>query len=377
MAESPKPAHGTFHIPSLDGLRAISWGIVFVGHAWEGSHFPGGLGVTIFFFLSGYLITTLMRMELEKSGTISFKEFYLRRAFRILPPFYLTLGVAFLLAKFGGFLQPPQDLGLSVVAQGMHVANYWMLTHPGHFMDGTGVYWSLAIEEHFYLVFPALYLFLMKSPSLRPRLPSILVGICMTVLAWRLFCTVVMHRSDESVYVATDTRIDAILWGCVLAVHRNPMLDPDPVGKTPVWRFVLLPIGIVTILACLVLGNEHHGNVFFRQTIRYTLIELGLYPIFAVAISRPDFFIMRPLQWAPLRFVGTLSYSLYLVHHLVIYMVGGPAENARSAVKIGGISLVVSFVISYAIYRLVEKPAAELRKRITARSRAKAKAKAS
>jgi peptidoglycan/LPS O-acetylase OafA/YrhL len=368
MGDPTKPAKAPFHIPSLDGLRAISWGIVFVGHAWEGSHFPGGFGVTVFFFLSGYLITTLMRMEFEKSGTVSFKDFYIRRALRILPPFYLVLGAGVVLALFG-YLRPPPDLALAVTAQGFHMANYWMITHPGHFMDGTGVYWSLAIEEHFYLVFPALYLFLMKRVSLRKHLPAILLGLCGAVLAWRIFCTVVLHRSDESVYVSTDTRIDAIIWGCILAVHRNPMLDKDHVGATPIWRYVLFPMGVVLILVCLLLGNEHHGNIFFRQTIRYTLIDLGLYPIFAVAIARPDFLPMRPLQWAPLRFVGTLSYSLYLVHHVIIYMVGGPAENARAAVRIGGLALVLSFAISYAIYRFVEQPAANLRRRLTAKKK--------
>src|SRR5271163_2884515 len=95
-----KTARAPFHIPSLDGLRAVSFLIVFLAHAGvEG--FPGGFGVTVFFFLSGYLITTLMRMEADASGKVSLKHFYLRRALRILPPFYVVLVAATLLAAAG------------------------------------------------------------------------------------------------------------------------------------------------------------------------------------------------------------------------------------------------------------------------------------
>src|SRR5437016_5429614 len=85
----PEAAH--FYIPSLDGIRAVAFLFVFVAHAGLGNVVPGGFGVTIFFFLSGYLITTLMRREAERSGTVSLRIFYARRFLRIFPPFYLVL----------------------------------------------------------------------------------------------------------------------------------------------------------------------------------------------------------------------------------------------------------------------------------------------
>ena len=138
---------GAFHIPSLDGLRAVSFGIVFVAHAGLEHFVPGGFGVTVFFFLSGFLITTLMRTEFEKSGTLSLKAFYLRRVLRILPPFYFVLSVATALtglAILGGTLDRQ-----AVAAQFLHYANYWIVAHgySGQAL-GTGVYWSLAVEEH-------------------------------------------------------------------------------------------------------------------------------------------------------------------------------------------------------------------------------------
>src|SRR5580700_8795245 len=82
------------HIPSLDGLRTVSFLIVFLSHSGLLNIVPGGFGVTVFFYLSGFLITTLMRVERQKTGTVNVRHFYLRRALRILPPFYLVLIVA-------------------------------------------------------------------------------------------------------------------------------------------------------------------------------------------------------------------------------------------------------------------------------------------
>src|SRR5512136_1771671 len=96
-----KVAKDGFQIPSLDGLRAISFLIVFIAHAGLGEYVPGAFGVTVFFFLSGFLITTLIRMEFDRLGRLSFKRFYLRRALRILPPFYLVLTGATALAGVG------------------------------------------------------------------------------------------------------------------------------------------------------------------------------------------------------------------------------------------------------------------------------------
>ena len=95
------PPGKTFHIPALDGIRAVSIAIVFIAHAGLGSIIPGGFGVTVFFFLSGFLISTLLRKEFAKQQSISFKNFYIRRALRIFPPFYSALAFAVLILMAG------------------------------------------------------------------------------------------------------------------------------------------------------------------------------------------------------------------------------------------------------------------------------------
>jgi peptidoglycan/LPS O-acetylase OafA/YrhL len=95
---------GGLHLPSLNGIRTVAFALVFLGHAGLNKIVPAAFGVTLFFFLSGYLITALLRLELEKTGTVSLKNFYLRRMLRILPPFYLVFACA--LGAYGVGLLP-------------------------------------------------------------------------------------------------------------------------------------------------------------------------------------------------------------------------------------------------------------------------------
>src|SRR5579863_3023713 len=110
-----------FDIPSLDGIRAVSFLIVFAGHALP-FHIPARFGVTVFFFLSGFLITTLMRREAERSGKVDFRAFYTRRALRILPPFYLVLAMAIAAAILHVTKTVPSRA--AEVALALHFSNY-------------------------------------------------------------------------------------------------------------------------------------------------------------------------------------------------------------------------------------------------------------
>jgi peptidoglycan/LPS O-acetylase OafA/YrhL len=326
-----------------------------VAHAGFGNTIPGGFGVTVFFFLSGYLITTLLRMEFERSGTVSLRDFYLRRALRIWPPFYTVLLLAFLLGALGVVPGKPQ-LG-PALAQIFHFTNYWQILHgTAGLPEGTGVYWSLACEEHFYLVFPCLFILLQRLlPGRRAAQSNVLLAICGLVLAWRCLLVFGLHASADRTYLASDTRVDSILFGCALAIGGNPMLD-EP-RTSPAWmRRVLLPIGV------LLLGVGFlYRAPWFRETLRYTLQGIALVPVFIVAIREPDFWPMRLLNWKPLRHVGVLSYSLYLSHHVVLYAIPeslGPWPHAL-------IALAVSFAAAELIHRYIEKPCARLRHRLS------------
>ena len=173
------------YIPSLDGLRCVAILPVFLSHALMAaqmpSFIPGNFGVTLFFFLSGYLITTLMRQEMERTGTVNFKLFYLGRVLRIFPTCYLVLALAAVYGWYSGGMDSWWLLG-----QVLQVTNYQIITGgwTAPIAPNTDVYWSLAVEEHFYLVFPACFLLLARLGSAGRR-AALLLGICALVFLWR------------------------------------------------------------------------------------------------------------------------------------------------------------------------------------------------
>jgi peptidoglycan/LPS O-acetylase OafA/YrhL len=350
-----------FHIPSLDGIRALSFLFVFLSH----DHFkpiPGLFGVGVFFFLSGYLITTLMRMEIANTGRISIGDFYLRRAFRILPPFYVTLLLIILVVK-AGWLQGHYSLG-DLGASVLYLTNYWnFYVHPID-MPGFNIFWSLSVEEHFYLVFPFVMLLMIRFKLVRRTQALTLLGICAAVLLWR-FILVYHFQSLSMVFgsvtdpirtmFGTDTRIDSILFGCVLALWRNPVLDEN---SRQSWTLTIA--GLFVLLFTFVYRNPE-----FRETVRYTIQGIALIPLFISAIKLPDHWAFSWLNTPPMRFVGVLSYTLYLVHFPCLKLAEGWSSNR---VIIGMTALSMSMALAYFMHLLVEKPLARFRRKLGSRT---------
>ncbi|MEA5507025.1 acyltransferase [Halotia wernerae UHCC 0503] len=351
MSDSSK-----FYIPSLDGMRTVAFLIVFLAHAGMSKVVPGGFGVTVFFFLSGYLITTILRREYDRYQTLDFKSFYLRRTLRIWPPFYfvLLLGVTL---TFLGFLEGQIQLP-AFLSQVLHYANYYSIFIGGGITIGSGVYWSLAVEEHFYLLFPFLYLALCKLRLSPQKQMLTFWGLCLAVLLWRCVLIYGFGVDSSRTFYASDTRIDGILFGCALAVNGNPMMDSQT-WSNKLWKQFFLPIGIVLLLFSFL-----YRSFEFQETFRYTIQGIALYPIFVTAIRFPDWGLFRWLNLEWMRFIGLLSYSLYLVHHTVIYAVYMYLPQFHRAIQ-GGIALLISFGLAYAIYKFIEFPVAQIRKKLS------------
>jgi peptidoglycan/LPS O-acetylase OafA/YrhL len=349
-------AHSKFYIPSLDGMRTVAFLMVFLSHAKVAELFPGGFGVTIFFFLSGYLITTILRREYDRYETIDFKLFYTRRILRIWPSFYLVLGLGVLLTVFG-FIQGEIRLS-AFLAQCLHYVNYYSIFYPNGTTPGSGVYWSLAVEEHFYLLFPFLYLALRKLRVSPRRQMLILWGLCLMALLWRCFLVYGSEVSPDRIYYGTDTRLDSILFGCALGVNHNPMLDAQYYSKKT-WNYLFLPIGII-----LIFFSFFYRSPEFQQTFRYTIQGIALYPIFITAIRFPSWglFPLLNLNW--MRFIGVLSYSLYLVHYTVIFAVKMYLPELHKVLQVG-IALLISLGLAYLIYQFIELPLGQLRKKFS------------
>jgi peptidoglycan/LPS O-acetylase OafA/YrhL len=308
-------------IPSLDGLRAISVLIVVVAHAGYGHVVPGGLGVTIFFFLSGYLITTLLLKERERTGEISIPKFYIRRVFRLLPPLLLTLAIAYTLTKVGLL-----SGGISIqgfLAQLFYFANYYAIFFdPGNTIPGgTGILWSLAVEEHFYIFYPAILALLLATSLKRRAIAIILVLVCVAVLIWRAYLVHSPGFVAERTYYASDTRIDSIIFGCILALVCNPMSGAaGALGSRGVGSMSFASWGLLATAGLVLMMTLLFRNSGFRETARYSLQGLSLIPIFYLAIRYACQVPFKVLNFSWMAKLGVYSYAIYLSHHVIIMM---------------------------------------------------------
>ena len=323
------------YIPAIDGLRAIAILIVLASH-FVSEKIPGGFGVTLFFFISGYLITRLLLAEHAASGSIAVLSFYVRR-FRRLAPALIAM-VLIVTACY--WLLGWKTSGAEVSAALLYYMNYYSIV-GGDTPLPFGPLWSLAIEEHYYLLYPVLLLFGLQS---KRALLIALIASCIAVLCWRVALTI-SGASDWRIYVGTDTRIDSIIFGAILAVAI------DRYGAPPVkFLWAVLAGSIALILASFLIRSP-----IFRDTLRYTIQGLALAPILYIAMIEPRaaearrLLLERPIMvWT-----GKISYSLYLWHFPILVMLKQSSLGPQVAVAV---ALPLSFLTAAASYYLVEMP---------------------
>lgn len=345
------------HLPVLDGLRAAAILIVMVAHAGLGRVVPGGFGVTIFFFLSGYLITSLLRIEASATGRIDLSAFYWRRTLRIFPPLYITLALT-VAAWAAGLL--PGTLGAGpVLLDAAFLTNYAHLFGPEH---GVPVpLWSLDVEEHFYLLFATAF------AAAFARMPAARAArwcavACAAVLAIRIANVALLEDYSRN-YYWSHTRLDSILFGCCLALWQNPALDRAP------WRPRAghVALALATLAACLAIRAPA-----FRETLRYSLQGAALFVLFSAALQATGA-ARRVLASAPLRLVALLSYTLYLAHMPVTALVEH-GLGVHAAVPREALGLALTFAYAGLMYVAVERPLARWRQRLDRARRAPAPA---
>jgi peptidoglycan/LPS O-acetylase OafA/YrhL len=340
------------HVPALDGMRAIAILIVIVAHAGAGKFVPGGFGVTIFFFLSGYLITSLLRVEAARTGKIDLRDFYLRRAIRILPPLYITTAVVAILSIWGVF---GRALNLpSLLLDGAFLTNYNQF-FPERFLHSLPIpLWSLDVEEHFYLIFSTVFAVVMVH--MKPTRAALICAVACAVILGIRFLDAFLLKDITLNYYWSHTRMDSILFGCILALWNNPAIDEHA------WRpSKLAVVGALVLLAlCLAVRGD-----LFRETIRYTLQGIALFVIFSAALHDRGMALWI-LGSTPMRWIALISYTLYLVHFPIFLAVERYQVPGTAAI---GIAL--SLMYSLAMYWLVEHPLGEWRRNRRKRPKAK------
>lgn len=355
-ATQPRPVpHGA--IPSLDGIRAIAVALVFLAHDDLENVIPGGLGVTVFFVLSGYLISTLMRTEYAAKGSLDYRAFYLRRFLRLMPPLVCVVALVGVLAAFG-VVDGEFSVG-GVLAVLFYYGNYFVIANDFDGLPaGVGVVWSLAVEEHYYLLYPPLAAVLLRYGRAGVS-AAVLLALCALVLGWRWWLA--SNGTAEAHFtMATDTRVDAILFGCLMALWRNPWLDPKP-AASPRRDALVVGVCIAVLLFTLAYRDE-----FFRLTVRYSLQSAAVAPLIYLAVARAQRWPFRWLNLKPLVYLGTISYTVYLSHHVILLLVAKhwPELDWLAATCV---AIVMTLAVAEPIRRWVEQPCARLRKRLHVR----------
>lgn len=329
-------------LPVLDGFRAIAVLIVMASHGFT-DVIPGGFGVTIFFFLSGYLITTLMVKEWQRKDKVDFGGFYFRRAIRIVPSMLIAIAITVALSVAG--LLPPIEYAALPLDFPAFLTNYLPASQIPIPL------WSLDVEEHFYLLFPVLFIFVRKRGKSVALTCALL---CVAVLAIR-FAHVAVSGPRWEIFYWSHTRIDSILYGCILATWNNPATgDRTRIGGHAFYAL----LGGVMILATLVIRDP-----FFRETLRYSVQGVGLFLVFNFALRNAGL-PAKVLSLPALKFVADRSYFLYLIH---MPLLAAAKTLGWSAVP----GFVASLLLAETVRQFAEKPLLAWRKRVEAQPRIK------
>jgi peptidoglycan/LPS O-acetylase OafA/YrhL len=344
------------YIPSLDGLRALSVLLVVTVHVNQKyltgkgllDHLHGGLGVTIFFVLSGFLITLLALREERATGRLGFKAFYIRRAFRLLPLYYLVL-LVYVVLVFVVRLDPR-------ITEFEHAMPYYLLylqEVPMMSVNATpapfAIAWSLGIEEKFYLLWPALCFGVLIGPWATARRRAIVAAVlgATLLLAPRAF-----GMSEE--LGKFPGGYGAILLGCLVAIVAfEPRWRPVLVRGAQWWVPLAGAVGVV-----LVAGDQRGTAIATAIALPAVLLDLG--PFGGLLKS-------KPMVW-----IGRRSYGIYLTHQLGLNVarriIGDRLDGAGAELGVYLLGLGVTLCAVALIYRLIEKPMIDLGRRVAARA---------
>lgn len=341
------------YVPELNGLRGIAILSVMAFHAGLPDVQGGFIGVDIFFGLSGFLITTLLLREFDRSGTINLKNFYIRRALR-LGPALIALLVVFC-------------LWTALVAKGDHAQNYidalialfyvsnWaraFVIHPPDLLAHT---WSLSIEEQFYLIWPTVMLLLLRVCRTRRRVA--LIVCVLAFAAW--FCRAYLFATGtppERIYNGLDTRADALMVGCVLSILLSCVTIDERTRK------ILLPgLAVLGTLALVFLGyvashwEWHDPRLYYYG---FFAIELCTALLILDVMMRNRSDVQRLLGMSWLVWIGSISYGLYLWHYPMFRILGDLGYQPWTA------GWLATFCVATISYYCMERPLLRLKDRL-------------
>ncbi len=365
------------YVPSLDGLRAVCiLSVIFfhvpapAGHPWlQAVRSRCWYGVDMFFILSGFLITWILAVEFDQTGHVDLGYFYRARGLRLLPAYctalLLVLCGSYVLGNRpgAGFYDPARIWPLLLT----YTLNLWIAA-TAIWPQGLSHFWSLCVEEHFYLSWSLVFRRWGTARALRIALAAI-VGVLFYRIGWYLYMNW-SHLASPSqasyfrIHYATDTRIDAILIGCALALLMRERRLEGFWHRLRSTRW-LPALALAVAIACIAWMTEHR----WRQiTFGYTAMALASGGLLTAIFLQPRCLIGRILATRPLVGIGRISYGIYLFHapllvaleaHFGFY--ANYVPSSRYVVTLAGLTL-SSITVAAIHYRLVEQRFLAMRK---------------
>ncbi len=336
---SKEAAH---RIPSLDGLRAVSIVAVLLGHLSGTAGFPTALarvihnpqvdvaqmGVRVFFVISGFLITGLLRTELERTGDVSLSAFYVRRIFRIMPAYYAFIVVIIVLAAMNWITLGDRDL--------IHAATYT----TNYSVDrswNVGHLWSLSVEEQFYLLWPAVMAFGGVKRGLQVAVATMLL-----VPVIRVAEVMLTPGMIPLMGTGFETAADSLAVGCALALYREQLF------ARAWYRHVLSSRWMIAALFLVgtIITTRFRPGILIGIPLINIAIALGI----DAAVRAPESLIGKLLNAKPLVIVGVLSYSIYLWQQLFLN------RESHAAINAFPLNLLCVAVAATLSYNVIEKP---------------------
>ena len=347
------------YITGLDGIRAIAVIMVLAYHLKLALFKSGFLGVTVFFVLSGYLITGILISEVEEEGTIDLKNFWLRRIRRLVPAVMsMAVVIIFVSAVVNRiiFTKGCKDFLASVLG----FNNWWQIFNKVSYFEAAGVpspfthCWSLAIETQFYLIYPLILLGIYKLAKSRgegrAKRGLLFAGVTLLLALISVILMIVLFdpQQDASrVYYGTDTRAFSLLFGALLAILWEYRMVPRRLSAS-----VNMVLGSVSFAVLLVMTIAINGssNFWYRggQFVGTILTVLVIYTVLGRKTWLSRFLSNPVLKW-----IGDRSYSIYLWHYPIILLI---SKGIKASWWITLIEIVLSVVLAELSYRFIETP---------------------
>lgn len=336
------------YVPALDGLRGVAVAAVLLYHQGYGWARGGFLGVSLFFTLSGFLITMLVLSEHEATNRLRLRNFWSRRVRRLAPAGLFGIALA-LLALVVAVPAAQQASGAADIRAALvQMANWRFIVADAPYADIGTVpspvlhYWSLAIEEQFYLVFPLLALATLR------RGYRMLVAALGGVVVVSLFAQIAM--SGDRVYLGTETRAAELAIGCLLAVAWRKQWGRSL--STGSWDVVAL-VSLALTMAMWVVVRQSDPRLLGGG-----LVAVGLVSAMVIAGAMGGSLVPRALAAGPIRFVGVISYGLYVVH-FPLFLILTPARTGLAGTSLFLVRVAVSMGVATLFYMLIELPIRE------------------